>query len=335
IIQPQTPDDDFYGAIFSMNYQKNRLDLKVGGAWNRYEGLHFGEVIWAEFASNGEIRDRYYENDAEKSDFNVYGKMLYQLNPRLSVFLDLQYRRVGYSFLGLAVDDALGSRPLQQNSTHNFFNPKIGLSYRLNSNHSIYSSFSVGNKEPNRNDFVQSSPQSRPRPERLYDLEAGYRFQSSQVAFGLNAYAMLYEDQLVVTGAVNDVGAFNRQNVNQSYRIGLEFEFAWKLGERFQWDFNTTLSQNRIQDFVESVDFFGSEDDLTLLEAQGFVRDAQSGQLTRNLGNTDIAFSPNLTLGSQLNYSPVNNLTISLLTHVLSQQADSQVIDRTVVQLAA
>lgn len=313
-------DNDFYGAIFSFNYRKNRLDLKVGGAWNRYEGLHFGEIIWAEFASNSEIRDRYYENDAEKSDFNIYGKILYQLNSQLSAFLDLQYRRVDYSFLGLAVDDALGSRPLQQSSTLHFFNPKIGLNYRINSSHMLYTSLSLGNKEPNRNDFVQSSPQSRPQSERLYDIEAGYRFQSSQIAFGLNAYAMLYDDQLVVTGAVNDVGAFNRQNVDQSYRIGLEFEFAWKPIAQVQWDFNTTLSQNKIQDFVEVVDFFGSGEDLAVLQEQGFVLNEQSGQLERNLGNTDIAFSPNLTLASQLSYTPVNHLTISLLSKYVGQQ---------------
>ncbi len=319
-------DNDFYGTIFSLNHRPDRWDLTLGGGWNRYEGKHFGEVIWARFAGESEIRDRYYENDATKSDFNIYGKALYDINAKLHAFVDLQYRRVNYSFEGLAVDDILGSRPVQQEVRLNFFNPKFGFTYDLQSQASLYASLSVANKEPNRNDYVQSTVNSRPRPERLYDIEVGYRRQSKQWSFNANAYAMIYEDQLVLTGAVNDVGQFTRTNVDNSYRLGIELVSNWQILSNLSWNFNATISTNQIKDFREFVDFLGATDplerteQLAELNAQGFVLDEGTGQLVRDLGTTDIAFSPELILGSQLEYQPFQNFSVALLSKYVGEQ---------------
>lgn len=320
-------DNHFYGTTFSLNYNKNRLNLNFGGGWNRYLGKHFGEVIWARFASNSNIRERYYDNDATKSDFHIYSKGNYQLGKNIQAFVDLQYRTVNYSFLGLAVDDQLGSRPLQQEVRLHFFNPKLGLNYQWNPNNAVYASFSVGNKEPNRNDFVQSSENSRPEHETLYDIEVGYRLQRRNWTFNANYYAMLYEDQLVVTGALNDVGQANRVNVDQSYRTGIELVAATQISTKLSWQVNATFSQNRIQDFQESINFASiasnaeeAQAELATLAAQGFVPNPNTGQLERNLGNTDLAFSPNIIAGSQLEYQPLEGLSIAWLSKYVGEQ---------------
>jgi len=285
VIRRRWLDNDFYGTVFSANYVNNKLNFIVGGGYNKYEGDHFGEVIWARFASNSNIRDRYYDDNSTKTDFNIYTKANYKLDDNWSLFGDLQYRTVGYQANGEdtgLVDD-----------TFNFFNPKAGVTYDLNQNNNLYLSFAVANREPNRNDYENGNPE----PERLNDLELGWRYISSDFQLSTNVYYMNYKNQLVLTGQLNDVGAPLRENVGDSYRLGLEIDANLNLGEKFQWSPNIALSTNKNKDF-------------------NFERDG----VLQNLGDTNIAYSPNVVIGNRLTYSPSENFQVSALTKYVGKQ---------------
>lgn len=285
LIRRRWLDNDFYGTVFSAQYTKNRLSLIMGGGYNRYEGDHFGEVIWARFASNSNYKDRYYDDSSSKTDFNIYTKANYQLTDQWSLYGDLQYRTVGYKANGEdtgLVDDSF-----------NFFNPKAGLTFDLNRSNNFYFSFAVANREPNRNDYESGNP----KPERLYDFELGWRYLSKDVQVNTNLYYMNYKDQLVLTGELNDVGAPLRANVGDSYRLGLEIDANINLGDKFRMRPNIALSDNK------NVDFFIDRDN-TL----------------QSLGNTTIAFSPSVVVGNIFTYTPSTSIDISLLSKYVGEQ---------------
>ncbi|WP_273568306.1 TonB-dependent receptor [Maribacter halichondriae] len=278
-------DNDFYGTVFSTSYASEKLDVILGGGYNKYVGDHFGEVVWARFSNNSVYKERYYDDTSEKTDFNMFSKANYTLNEKWKLFGDLQYRTVGYQANG--VDTGL------VDDTFNFFNPKVGITYDFDRNNNFYFSFAVANREPNRNDYENGSP----KPERLNDFELGWRYVSEKVQVSTNGYYMSYKDQLVLTGELNDVGAPLRANVGDSYRAGLEIDVNLKLGTRFAISPNIALSTNKNRDFV-------------------FQRDG----ILQNLGNTNIAFSPNVIFGNRLTYSPKENLQISALTKYVGKQ---------------
>ncbi|HEY0031334.1 MAG TPA: TonB-dependent receptor, partial [Bacteroidia bacterium] len=293
-------DNDFYGTTFSLNYNSNKkLVATVGGAWNKYDGLHFGEIIWSQYASNSTLHENYYNDTAYKTDFNVYGKVVYSISKQFSFYADLQYRTVNYSFLGY--DDSLKS--IQQEASLGFINPKIGVSYELNNNANVYLSYSKGSKEPSRDDYTQSTPTSRPKAEKLNDLELGYRHHTKKAMWSLNLYYMEYKDQLVLTGEVNDVGAYNRANVDNSYRSGIEAQFGVKILKNLSWDVNATFSKNKILNFSEYIDNYDS-----------------TAQRVNIYPETDIAFSPGIIMGSTFTYEPIKNLKISLLSKYVGEQ---------------
>jgi len=280
-------DNHFYGIVASSEYQKDdRWDFTLGGAYNEYDGDHFGEVIWAEFAGDSRPGDRYYDNNGFKTDFNIYGKLNYRLTPDFNAYLDLQYRAVTYRFVGLRIDGNTGEvSDLTQRDRIDFFNPKAGFVYRLTEGHRAFASVSVGGKEPTRRDYVESSPESRPSEERLYDFELGYRGNSDRYSWGVNLYYMLYEDQLINTGEVNDVGNIVRENVSDSYRAGVEFEAGVQLSDQLQWDGSLTLSQNKIDEYEYFLDDFDAgEQERFLLE------------------DVTIAMSPGVIASSGLSY---------------------------------
>jgi len=298
LIRRRWLDNDFYGTVFSANYKKDKLDLIMGGGWNHYVGDHFGEVIWARFASNSEYKDRYYDDTSTKTDFNFYTKANYKLDAQWSVYGDLQYRTVAFT--------ANGEETGLVDDTFNFFNPKAGLTFDLNRNNNFYFSYAVANREPNRNDYEGGNP----KPERLEDYELGWRYVSPSVQLNTNLYYMKYQDQLVLTGELNDVGAPLRQNVGDSYRLGLELDANISLGKKFALRPNAALSINQNQNFV-------------------FQRDG----VLQDLGNTNIAFSPNVILGNIFVYSPTTNFQVSLLSKYVGKQymgnidADSSILD--------
>jgi len=281
LIRQKWLDNDFYGTTFSANYKKDKFDLILGGGWNKYEGLHFGRVIWARFASTSELGDEYYNDYGIKTDGNVFAKATYDLSSQWSVYGDVQYRRVNYK--------ANGVQPTLVDDTFNFFNPKVGVNYAVNTKNILYFSYARANREPNRTDYEGGNV----RPEKLNDFELGWRYEASKVQFNANVYYMLYRDQLILTGALDDVGSPVRSNSERSYRLGLEVDATIALSKQWIWKPNFTISQN------------------------------QNIDLTNNgvaVGNTAIAYSPNLIAGNLLLFEPVKNLHLTWLSKFVGEQ---------------
>ncbi|UYQ91592.1 TonB-dependent receptor [Chitinophaga horti] len=289
-------DNYFYGGVFSINHSMKKFNWSLGGGWNKYDGDHYGKIIWAQ---NGGIdKDhKWYDLDATKTDVNVYWKGEYSPIEKLSVFADMQYRHVGYDINGFR------KRPnVEQHNKYNFFNPKVGVTYHVNNFQYAYASFAIGNKEPNRDDFEAGTTQT-PEHETLRNLEAGYVYTSQRVGLQANVYYMNYKNQLVLTGKINDVGAYTRSNIPESYRLGLELQGSVKLGSYVDVAANIALSRNKIKDFTEYIDDYDN-----------------GGQKEVNHGETDISFSPDVTGGYTFTVKPVKGLNIDLLGKYVSRQ---------------
>jgi len=307
IINRKWLDNHFYGIVYSAEYNADKFQLILGGGANQYLGGHYGEVIWAENASSGNIRHSYYDNDAVKTDVNFYGKLNYNLNSKVSAYLDLQYRFVDYKLSGLEE----GNVSVNDTINMNFFNPKVGFNYTVDKNSSLYGFAGIGNKEPNRTDITESI--NTPTHENMVDIEFGYRYSSSKLSFVANVYNMKYNNQLILTGDVNDVGSPIRINVPNSFRRGLELTAAIKLNEKFNLSFNSTLSQNKIVEFTEFIDDW----DLKV-------------QVEESHENTNIAFSPLIIGGGQLIFTPFNSSNKGKLDLALvSKYVGEQYLDNT------
>lgn len=285
LIRQKWLDNDFYGTTFSANYITDNLDFIIGGGYNKYEGDHFGKVIWARNASQSELGDHYYDYFGNKTDFNLFAKLNYKLNSKWSLFGDLQYRNVGYKANGVLANDI--------DTKFNFINPKAGLTYVLNAINSLYFSYAKANKEPNRTDFENGVP----KPESLDDIELGWRFNTSKISFNTNFYLMYYKNQLVKTGELDVVGNEIRANVDNSYRVGIEIDAKIKLGNQMSFSPNVTISTNKIIDYKVDTGI-------------GLV----------NYGTTNIAFSPNVIAGGIFSYQPMNTLQLSLLNKYVGNQ---------------
>ncbi|WP_186755764.1 TonB-dependent receptor [Echinicola salinicaeni] len=308
IIRRRWLDNDFYGGVFSLNYvsDNGHLDFLFGGGANRYDGDHFGEIIWARIAGNTEIRDRYYDNNAVKDDRNIYAKATYEVADRLYLFGDLQFRQIDYQFQGVNDDQ----RVVDGNQHYDFFNPKMGISYETGKGETWYASYAVANREPVRSDFIDNPITEIPKPERLNNLEAGIRAQKGNFSYNANFYYMDYKDQLILTGQINDVGAYIRENVDKSYRAGIELDGAVRLSPMWTLGGNVAFSRNKIEAFTEYIDDYASE---------------QFQQIDFTYTDTDIAFSPNIVGSAIIDFRPVKNMEISWMT----KYVDDQYLDNT------
>lgn len=285
LIRQKWLDNDFYGTTFSTNYKNEKIDFIVGGGYNKYEGSHFGNVLWTRSIVLPVNNFKYYDDSSTKTDFNIFAKANYKITDKFSLFGDLQYRNVNYSANGDdtgLVDDSF-----------NFFNPKAGLTYEVNDKNNIYFSFARANREPNRNDYESGNP----KPEKMNDFELGWRYSTKRTKLNINGYFMKYKDQLVLTGALNDVGAPIRENSGNSYRLGLEVDAAFYLSDKWILRPNATVSTNKNEDFV-------------------FQRDG----VLQNLGNTNIAFSPNIIFGNAITFMPIDNLQFTFLSKFVGEQ---------------
>lgn len=280
----------FMLLTFNANYKNESLNVISGVSYSNYTGDHFGEVIWGEdLAPNTNIRDQYYFSDAKKTDFSVFAKANFKISEDLSGYLDLQGRFVNYQTNGITSD----LENIAVDANFDFFNPKVGLTYKVNPNNSLYTSFAVANREPNRNDFEGGVNTH----ETLNDLEFGWRLKSEYVKLNTNVYYMNYKNQLVLTGALDDVGAPIRATSGDSYRLGLEIDADIYLNEYFSIKPNAAFSSNKNKNFVAKID----------------------GTL-QNLGNTDISFSPDVVVGNMFIYKPLENLQISFLSKYVGKQ---------------
>ena len=281
LIRQKWLDNDFYGTTFSANYKDEKVDFILGGAYNQYKGKHFGEVIWARYASTSELGDKYYDNYGNKNDGNLFAKISYQLTPKLSLYGDLQFRQVQYQANGVAAGEV--------HDTFNFFNPKAGITYNANSKNTVYFSFARANREPNRTDYEGGTV----KPEKLDDYELGWRFTDKKVQWNANIYYMAYQNQLILTGNLDPVGNPIRSNSEKSYRLGLEIDATITLSKQLSIRPNVTLSENKNVDLnVEGV----------------------------NYGNKNIAYAPNVVAGNIFIYQPNNKLQLSLMSKFVGDQ---------------
>ena len=280
--------NDFYGVVASLNYNNHQnLQATLGGGWNKYDGDHFGYVTWVKSPVAALLPNhKYYDDNAKKTDFNVYGKVTYDFVPGLNAYVDLQYRHVGIKMVGPTDEinwDTNKRIVYDMKESYDFFNPKFGLNYDITSNHKVYASYAIAHKEPTRNNFQNSlnAELDQPKAERLNDLEVGYKYQSQLFTAGANLYWMDYKDQFVLTGEIDKIGEAITRNVPDSYRLGVELEAALKPIDWFRWDVNATWSKNRVKG-------------ITVQLMDGGVAD---------LGNQPLAFSPDFILNNILTFN--------------------------------
>ncbi len=302
LIRRRFLDNRFYGLTFGINYNdQDKVKLTIGGAMNYYDGGHYGEIIWAQYAQQFDKDYRWYENQGDKTEAGLFVKADILATPQLNVYGDLQIRQIDYTIEG--IDNDL--RDISQEHQYTFFNPKVGGFYDYNEQNQFYLSFGMANREPNRSTLTDASPERvSPKAETLFNTEAGYRFSSNKVSVAANLYYMYYHDQLVLTGRINDVGDPVMENVDRSYRAGLELSLGAHLMKNLNWNLNATFSRNQILDFTEYVDNW----------------DEWPQQIENELGNTAIAFSPSFIAGSNLSYRPVKGLEVSLLSKFVGKQ---------------
>ncbi|MES2747192.1 MAG: TonB-dependent receptor [Bacteroidota bacterium] len=281
LIRQKWLDNDFYGTTFSVNYKNEKLDFIFGGGWNKYEGEHFGKVIWARFASTSELGDRYYDDYGIKTDANVFAKANFQITSKLSLFGDLQLRSVNYK--------ANGVQPNLVDDTFNFVNPKAGLNYTMNAKNNLYVSYARANREPNRTDYEGGNA----KPEKLNDFELGWRYSAEKIQWNANVYYMAYKDQLILTGNLDDVGNPIRSNSEKSYRLGLEVDATIALSKKVIVRPNFTISDNKNVDLnINGADF----------------------------GNKEISYSPSIIAANAFVYQPIEKLQLSLLSKFVGEQ---------------
>jgi iron complex outermembrane receptor protein len=312
-------DNHFYGAILSAKYLSEPLDIQVGMAAHHYLGDHFGTLHYLANSpspiSNSPYPYEYYRNSANKIDANTYAKLNWRIINRaqesLTLYADLQYRYVRYSRDGIN-DEDMTDLPLTVN--YHFFNPKAGLTYR-NKGHLLSASFAVANREPSRNNYKENvlfDPTTNtytglPKAETLYDYELGYTFAHQRFTLGANLYFMDYDNQLILTGEYNDVGAYKTKNVKDSYRMGVELTAGVQILPWLRWDANVVVSRNKILNYHQYIDLYDNQNDWNWVGQDSVV------------GTTTIAFSPTCTAMSLFTFD-THGFTATVQTQIVSRQ---------------
>lgn len=308
LVRKKAMDNKFGGGIFSFTYKGDRLQATLGGALNRYDGDHFGRVLWVKsYVGDLNPDTDYYFNNATKNDGNIYLKANYELAKGVNAYMDLQYRHICYKIDGTNDKYNWLASEMQRLDIHEdfgFFNPKAGLSWQINPHHRLFVSFSEAQKEPTRNNYTDGRFDEHPKPERLLDYELGYTFAGKTFQAGANLYYMDYKDQLVLTGELNEIGEAMASNVPDSYRMGVELMANLRLPCGFTWNINATLSKNRVKNFTE-----------TLFENE----EAGTEAWVINHGNTPLSFSPDFILNNRFGYT-YKGFEASLQSQYVSKQ---------------
>ncbi len=295
-------DNDFYGTTYALLFKPQKGEFMLGGALNQYYGKHFGEIIWAQFAANSQIRQPYYNSKGLKTDGTIFVKMSYPIATKLNAFADVQYRQINYQITGN--DDGQDSLALDLN--YHFFNPKAGINYTLNTNNQVSASFGIGNREPTRSNIIDNA--TPPKPEHLADLELNYTYtNNAKHTLALTAYYMRYKNQLVLTGNLNNVGTPIQQNVANSYRTGIELNGATQLHRKLRFEGNVALSQNKIASFEQTTSIYSNNWDWL----------ADTTLLYKNVA---ISFSPQVVAAAMLTYQPCKGAELALNSKYVGKQ---------------
>jgi iron complex outermembrane receptor protein len=288
-------DNYYYGQLFTLQKRTDKKEVTMGGGVTRYDGDHIGRLPWLQRGIQP-ANYRFYDLPAFKNDAHLYIKWQQNFSSRWKGFADLQQRLVRH------VMDGFRNNPtLRVDRSFSFFNPKLGLSYQ-NGGTQAFFSFAVANKEPNRDDF-QAGINSQPKSERLLDWEAGWLHRTEKSSIGVTLFHMDYRDQLVLTGQINDVGAYTRTNVPRSFRTGIEIEGGIRLRPSLQLNGNLTISRNKIKQFTEFIDNFDTGDQDKIVHR-----------------NKDISFSPPVTANATLNWKPLPALEVEWLHKFVDRQ---------------
>lgn len=310
LIRRKLMNNDFYGTVFSLNYENNGLEASLGGGLNKYDGDHYGNVKWVrEFSGNLLPNFEYYKNKGKKTDGNIYSKVSYTIRKDLSIYADMQYRHVNYKMNGPS-DKYDGSKQIifDNNNNFDFFNPKFGYYWNIDKHFVLYSSYAIAHKEPTRNNYEDNFT-SRPKAERLNDWETGFRYQSSTFSAGINFYDMKYHDQFVLTGEVDNIGELITRNVGKSYRRGIELTAAYAPCSMFHWDANATFSRNRSKDWMVKAEDNGAD---------------------VNLGNTHLAYSPEVIANNIFAFN-YKSFSASLMSQYVGKQYMTNTDDKSCV----
>lgn len=307
LIRQKKMENHFGGLNASFNYTARNLDLVFGGSYSFYGCPHWGTLDWVEGLKPEEHTDRWYDNNVEKLDANLFAKVNWQLARGLNLFGDMQYRYVRYHAWGSNDNydwSTLEMQPVAVDKEYHFLNPHLGLSYDFAKHHNLYFSFAIAQKEPTRSDFTDrymfsSDKETLPSSETLYDYELGYRYKAPRLQLGANFYYMKYRDQLIPTGMVNDSSDALNVNVPDSYRLGVELSVAWQVTRWFTLGANATFSSNKIEDYVDLL--------------------SESPTYGQNLGSRTIAYSPSTIVNGFLDFH-VKGFEAVLRTNYVSKQ---------------
>jgi len=320
MIRQKLMRNDFYVGNMALTYTANRLTWTLGGMYSYYDGDHYGKLPWIKFNQNIPDNYEWYRNVGQKSEFNLFTKVEYWLSERITAFGDLQYRHIDYDLNG--IDDDL--EELNGQFNYSFLNPKAGISYRADKQNTLYASVAVGQREPLRADLkdgIKGGAINPIKPERMVDYEIGYRFSSDNGAsLGANLYYMDYNNQMVQTGRLNDVGYKLMENVKDSYRTGVELEASVPLAnDKFRFDANATLSRNKINNYTAYFDLYDNSNDWNEVYIEKNGKQVRK-QTRKELGTTHISYSPNLVGMASLTYQPLPALYFNLLGKYVSKQ---------------
>ena len=309
-IRKKLMSNDFYVANLSANYKKDAVNLTFGGMYSLFDGEHFGRLPWIKHNNDIPENFEWYRNNGTKGEVSFFTKLEYQLNDKLSLFGDIQYRHIYYNMTG--TDDDMVE--MNGRYKYDFVNPKAGVFYNINDNNNIYASVAFAQREPLRSDLKDGAKgiDANPiKPESMIDYEVGYRYTSNNgTTLGANLYFMDYHNQMVQTGKLTDIGYKLMENVKNSYRTGIEIEAAVPIIQnKLRVDANVTVSQNKIKNYTAYYDLYDNMDDYGWL-----------GQEEEKLGTTQISFSPDVVGMASITYQPISPLIFNLMGKYVGKQ---------------
>lgn len=301
IVRRRNLSNHFFGSNVSFTYTGSRSSFIAAAGWNRYIGDHFGTIHASSIALSTPASYRYYDATGTKNDMNVYAIYTYKIAASTQLYADIQYRNIIYNIGGIN-DTRLA---LSSNKVYHFFNPKLGLQSTLANKHKIQLFAGIGHHEPVRDDFVQGNP----KPERMLNVEASYIFTTKKYDAGINFYFMGYQDQLVLTGAINDVGAAIRTNVDKSYRVGAEVFTRLQPNKYIQFNANATFSINKIVSHESVINTY--DENYTAID---------SLQIRETLKHRDISFSPAIIAYADVVLTPFKGFRFTLSNKYTGRQ---------------
>ena len=298
-----------YTENTSLKYENNKISITIGQMVNYYHGNHFGNVVWCQYPiPTLDENYEWYRNIGTKTDASAFGKMIYTFNRQLWGYADLQYRLINYNMNGTDDDNM----PLNYHSSYHFLNPKAGLTYQPNNLSKITFLASIANREPTRADIkdaIKGSGSQAPKPETMLDLELGCSYNPNDWKISANAYFMGYNDQLVASGKLNSVGYALMENVEKSYRIGIEIATGIQMLSWLKAEANITLSQNKIINYIHYEEHYNNPTDWEPM-----------AQKAVNYGNTQLAFSPNIVGAAIMTIQPTQSIKIQLTGKYVGSQ---------------